>query len=188
MPMAEPPENLAPYSLTEIVRMVEHAKLPPVDLWTPTRIGESGMQIARDGTWYHEGSPISRPNMVRLFSGILRREPDGRHALVTPVEKLFIAVDDAPFLAVECKSDGEGPQRVLVFRLNTGDLVRAGPQNGLRVADDQGEPAPYLVVRGGMEARLTRPVYYELAEIAIEEGQDPPGVWSDGQFFSLVPS
>ena len=188
MPMAEQPDNLAPYSLAEIARMVEQAKLPPVELWAPTRVGESGMRIARDGTWYHEGSPIGRPNMVRLFSGILRREPDGRHALVTPVEKLYIAVDDAPFLAVEMKSEGEGQQRTLIFRLNTGDLVRAGPQNGLRVAEDQGEPAPYLAVRGGMEAKLTRPVYYELAENAIDEGHDPPGIWSDGAFFPLVPA
>src|SRR6188768_1323819 len=125
MPM-DPIPDIASLSLAEIARLVEEAKLPPVERWNPTHCGDSRMRIARDGTWYHEGSPIGRPAMVRLFSTILRREPDGGFVLVTPAEKLDIEVEDAPFVAVELKSEGEGRDRSLAFRLNTGDPVIAG--------------------------------------------------------------
>ena len=182
MPMPPPPEDLSRLSLAEIARLAEERRLPPVEKWNPTHCGDSEMRIARDGTWSHQGSPIGRPAMVRLFSTILRREPDGGFVLVTPAEKLDIEVEDAPFLAVEVRSEGEGEQRSLAFRLNTGDLVVAGPQHRLRF---EAGPHPYVEVRRGLDALVARPVYYELAEIALAEGAEPPGVWSGGLFFPL---
>ncbi|WP_354295414.1 DUF1285 domain-containing protein [Sphingomonas sp. 1185] len=187
MPMAPPPD-LSSLSLAEIVRAMEAQKLPPVSQWNPTHCGDSEMRIARDGTWYHQGSPIGRPAMVRLFSTILRREADGRHVLVTPVEKLDIAVEDAPFVAVTLKAQGEGRDARLTFQLNTGDLVAAGPAHGLRFAEGEDGPRPYLHVRDGLEALIARPVYYELAERALAEGDTPPGLWSDGAFFPIAPA
>ena len=184
--MAEPPADLAGLPLAEIARLAAERKLPPVASWNPDHCGDSHMRIARDGVWYHEGSPIGRPAMVRLFSTILRREPDGSFVLVTPVEKLAIEVEDAPFVAVEVKSEGEGKDRSLAFRLNIGDLVVADAAHPLRFeAGDEG-PMPYLGVRDGLEALVARPVYYELAELAIAEGADPPGLWSAGAFFAMA--
>lgn len=183
--MAEPLPDLSGLSLGEIAKLAEEARLPPVESWNPAHCGDSGMRIARDGTWFHQGSPIGRPAMVRLFSTILRREADGSHVLVTPVEKLDIAVEDAPFVAVEVKSEGEGAGRRLAFRLNTGDLIVAGPGHPLRFEQQADGPHPYLLVRKGLEALVTRAVYYELANIALDEGADPPGVWSGGTFFAL---
>lgn len=182
MPMPAPPEDLSGLSLAEIARLVEENRLPPVEKWNPSHCGDSEMRIARDGTWFHQGSPIGRPAMVRLFSTILRREPDGGFVLVTPVEKLDIQVEDAPFIAVELRSEGEGENRTLAFRLNTGDLVVAGPDHPLRF---EAGPHPYVEVRSGLDALVARPVYYELAEIALAEGASPPGVWSNGAFFPL---
>jgi hypothetical protein len=145
------------------------------------------MRIARDGTWYHQGSPIGRQPLVRLFSTILRREEDGRFVLVTPGEKLDIDVDDAPFVAVEVKREGTGPEARLAFRLNTGDLVIAGPDHPIRFVEAKGGPHPYLEVRRGLDALVVRPVYYELAELALAQGDDPPGLWSDGAFFAIEP-
>ena len=183
----EPPPDLSALSLPEIVRLVEEQRLPPVDQWNPTHCGDSEMRIARDGTWFHQGSPIGRPAMVRLFSTVLRREADGGFVLVTPVEKLDIDVEDAPFRAVEMKAEGDGPAARLAFRLNTGDLVTAGPDHPLRFAEGaEGEgPRPYLLVRRGLEALVARSVYYELAERALAGSDDRPGVWSDGAFFPL---
>ena len=191
MPAPTPPPDLAGLSLADIARLAEEKKLPPVESWNPDHCGASGMRIARDGTWHHDGSPIGRPAMVRLFSSILRREPDGSYVLVTPVEKLDIAVEDAPFVAVEMKSEGQGRARSLAFRLNTGDLVVAGPDHGLRFAAGrafsvaEAGPHPYLHVRGGLEALVARSVYYELAELALAEGAEPPGLWSEGAFFAF---
>src|SRR3954464_8833946 len=186
MPMAPAPEDLASLSLADIARLAAERRLPPVEQWNPTHCGPSDMRIARDGTWFHQGSPIGRAAMVRLFSTILRREPDGRHVLVTPVEKLDIEVEDAPFVAVEVKSEGEGPRRSLAFRLNTGDMVVAGSDHPLRFEAGEDGPHPYLRVRGGLEALVARPVYYELAELALAEGAEPPGLWSDGAFFPMA--
>ncbi|MDQ8758179.1 DUF1285 domain-containing protein [Sphingosinicella sp. LHD-64] len=174
------PADLAGLGLAEIARLAEQRRLPPVEKWNPAHCGHSQMRIARDGTWFHEGSPIGRPAMVRLFSTILRREPDGRFVLVTPAEKLDIDVEDAPFVAVEVTSEGEGRGRRLAFRLNTGDLVVAGPERPLRL-----DARPYLLVRAGLEALVARPVYYELAEIALAEAGNRRGVWSDGAFFPM---
>jgi hypothetical protein len=187
MPM-EPPPDLAALSLAEIAQLAAEQRLPPVEKWNPTHCGDSEMRIARDGTWFHQGSPIGRPTMVRLFSTILRREPDGGFVLVTPVEKLDIQVEDAPFIATELKAEGEGRDGRLAFQLNTGDLVTAGPEHPLRFAGTPDEPRPYLHVRGGLEALVARPLYYELAERALAGGEDPPGVWSNGAFFALSPA
>ena len=182
MPMPPPPEDLSSLSLAEIARLAGEKRLPPVEKWHPTHCGDSRMRIARDGTWYHEGSPIGRQAMVRLFSTILRREPDGGFVLVTPAEKLDIQVEDAPFVAVELKSEGEGRDRRLAFRLNTGDVIVAGPEHALRF---EAGPHPYVEVRAGLDALVARPVYYELAEIALAEGATRAGVWSEGVFFAL---
>lgn len=193
-PTAEPirPEgpDLARLSLDEIARAVADRRLPPVDQWNPAHCGHSDMRIARDGTWFHAGTPIGRAALVRLFSTILRREPDGRFVLVTPVEKLDIEVEDAPFIAVEATSEGEGPDRRLAFRLNTDDVVIAGPDHPLRVETaPDGTPRPYLHVRGPrerpLEALVNRPVFYELADLALAErvAEGPLGLWSDGAFF-----
>lgn len=187
MPMPPPPD-LASLSLAEIAALVEAQKLPPVASWNPAHCGPSDMRIARDGTWYHQGSPIGRAAMVRLFSTILRREPDGRHVLVTPVEKLDIEVEDAAFVAVEMKVEGEGEAADIAFRLNTGDLVAAGPDHPIRFEERDDGPHPYLAVRAGLEALIARPVYYELAALALDNGSDPAGVWSRGAFFPVAPA
>jgi len=182
---APPPDDLAGLTLAEIAERAADRRLPPVETWAPARSGDSGMRIARDGSWFHEGAPIGRMPMVRLFSTILRREPDGSHVLVTPAEKLAIAVEDAPFVAVELKTEAEGERRRLAFRLNTGDLVVAGAAHRLRFESREDGPHPYLHVRGGLDALVARTVYYELAELALEEDASPPGLWSDGVFFPL---
>jgi hypothetical protein len=187
MPM-DPLPDLATLSLSDIATLVAERRLPPVEQWNPIHCGDSEMRIARDGTWFHQGSPIGRETMVRLFSSILRREPDGSHVLVTPVEKLDIAVDDAPFVAVEMKAEGDGADARLAFRLNTGDLVTAGADHRLRFVAGEDGPRPYLGVRGGMEALVARSVYYELAERALAGGDGVAGVWSDGVFFPLEPA
>jgi hypothetical protein len=159
--------------------------LPPVHLWHPAHCGEIDIRIRKDGLWLYEGSPIGRESLVRLFSTVLRKDPDGFH-LVTPVEKMKITVEDAPFLAVRVDRDGDG----LRFLTNVGDEVEAGPEHPLRVETDPqtGEPAPYLHVRRGLEARLRRPVFYELVEMA-EERDTPEGrqlaVQSGGVWFPL---
>lgn len=185
------PESVAPLSgiaslsIAEIAALADADRPPPVHRWNPPHCGDSGMRIARDGTWFHEGVPIGRPAMVRLFATVLRREPDGGHVLVTPVEKLSIEVEDAAFVAVELRSEGSGAGRRLAFRLNTDQAIVAGPEHTLRIVEGADGPRPYLGVRGGLEARLARPVYYELAELALAEGNDPPGLWSDGAFLVL---
>ena len=176
----EPPPYLAELTLAQIAEQVAQRKLPPVEGWAPEKSGDSQMRIAADGTWFHEGSPITRPAMVRAFSGLLTRDDNGQHWLVTPFEKLTIEVEDAAFIAVDC-SQTEGD---LAFRLNTDELVVAGPDNPLRVAGDPDTPAIYLMVRRGCEARLNRSTYTQLAEIAIETGGDDWIVSSQG---ALVP-
>ena len=184
----EPIPDLATLSLAEIARLAQERRLPPVERWNPTHCGDSEMRIARDGTWFHQGSPIGREAMVRLFSTILRREPDGSYVLVTPVEKLDIAVEDAPFVAVEMKASGEGREASLAFRLNTGDLVTASAEHPLRFETREDGPRPYLHVRGGLDAVVARAVYYDLAQRAIDGEDVPPGIWSEGTFFAIEPA
>lgn len=160
--------------------------LPPVDRWHPEYCGEMDLVIKRDGTWWHEGTRITRDRLVRLFSTILRKDDDGIHYLVTPVEKIGIAVEAAPFLAVRVDVAGEGREQSLIFTTNVGDLAEAGPDHPISVSVDPetGEPTPLVRVRGRLDALLARPVFYELAEIAVEhEGR--MGVWSAGMFFLL---
>jgi hypothetical protein len=158
--------------------------LPPVHLWNPAHCGEIDIVIRRDGSWRHEGAVIQREALVRLFSTVLRKDPDGFH-LVTPAEKLKITVEDAPFIAVSVTRVGEG----LRFTTNVGDQVDAGPEHPLRVETDPatGEPAPYVKVRRGLEARLARPVFYELVEMAERRGEIV-GVMSNGAWFPLGPA
>jgi len=183
MPETRPPIDLQGISIAELQRLLDERKLPPVDRWNPERCGHSHMRIDRDGTWYHEGSAIRRPEMVRLFSTILRREADGRHVLVTPVEKLDIDVEGTAFRAIAMTSEGEGRDRRIAFRLDSGDAVILDAEHPLLMGE-----VPRIAVRHGLEAQLARPVYYELAEIALAEGADPPGVWSAGTFFALDPA
>jgi hypothetical protein len=174
-------------SLGELAALLGKGRLPPVHLWNPAHCGDSQMRIARDGTWFHEGSPIGRKELVRLFSTILRREADGSHVLVTPAEKLDILVEDAPFIAVEVTTAGQGRDRRLIFRTNVDDLVEAGPDHRLRIETaPDGSPRPYLHVRAGLEALVNRPVFYELADLALGEGATPPGLWSGGVFFPFM--
>ena len=189
MPAPAPPSNLAPLSLDAIARLAEDKSLPPVESWHPEREGTIDIRIARDGSWYHEGDPITRPALVRLFSTILRREADGSHVLVTPAEKLAIEVDDAPFSAVEMKlvDDPVHGQRA-IFRLNTGDIVIAGPGHTLQLKGNGENALPYLHVRNDLWALLSRPAYYALMDHAIETGDNPIGVRSDGVFFPLEPT
>ena len=168
-------------------------KLPPVHLWNPERSADINMEIRADGSWWHEGDPINRERLVKLFSRILRTDEDGSVWLVTPYEKVIVHVADAPFLAVRVERAGEaGPQQTLAFVTNLGDVTLAGPDAPLRVETDPetGEPSPYVLVRGQLEAKLARPVFYELANMAepAPDGSDMLGVWSQGVFFPLGPA
>lgn len=188
MPERRPPLEAQGQSLAELAAAIEARGGPaPVDQWNPDRCGNSDMRIARDGTWYYRGTPIARPAMVRLFSTVLRREPDGSHVLVTPVEKLTIEVESTAFRATQMTMSGEGPARRIGLTLDSGDALIVGPSHPLTVIETLDGPSPRVAVRFGLEAELVRSIYYELAEIAIAEGHDPPGLWSDGSFFPLVP-
>jgi len=184
MPYRPPPE-LASLSLSDIAQLIAEQKLPPVDQWTPDNEGESEMRIAADGVWYHQGSKIERPAMVRAFSTLLRKEQDGSYALVTPFQKLQIEVEDAPFVAVEVESENSGKERTMAFRLNTDHLVMAGADNVIRFPRGEEKPQPYLHVRGGLHAVLARPVYYQLAQYALDDDLQPFGLWSNGAFFPI---
>ena len=187
MPESRPPIELKGLPLADLQREIDARRLPPVDRWDPQHCGHSGMRIARDGTWFHEGTPIARPAMVRLFSTVLRREPDGSHVLVTPVEKLTIDVEATAFRAIEMECEGEGEQRRIALKLDSGDALIVGKAHPLTLVEEESGPSPRALVRHGLEAELARPIYYELAEIALAEGHEPPGVWSDGTFFPLAP-
>jgi uncharacterized protein len=151
--------------------------------------GDLDMRIARDGTWSYRGSPIGRLPLVKLFASVLRREADGRYWLVTPAERGHIEVEDVPFLGVALTVEGEGRNQQLIFRTNLDEFVTAGADNPLRVETAaDGEPAPYILVRDGLEARLARPVFYDLVELGTEERVGDTiqfGVWSKGIFFRL---
>ncbi len=152
--------------------------------------GDFDIRIAADGTWFYRNSPIGRLPLVRLFASVLRREADGSYWLVTPVERGTIVVDDAPFVAVEVDSEGEGASQRLTFRTNLDERVTADAGHPIRVATDTatGEPRPYIHVRGGLEARILRPVYYrlvELGEFRQVDGEESFGLWSGGRFFTL---
>lgn len=149
------------------------------------------IRIARDGTWFHEGDPIRRIELVKLFATVLRRDDAGDFWLVTPVERGRIVVEDAPFVAVEMSTSGEGDQQVLSFRTNLDEWVEAGPDHPIWVVHhpESGEPAPYIAIRNGLEARISRSVYYEMVDRAVVSGEDDGeaevGVWSNQVFFTL---
>ncbi len=164
----------------------------PVHLWDPPHCGPLDIRIARDGTWFYLGTPIGRPELVRLFASILRKDPD-EYVLVTPVEKVGIVVDDAPFVAVDFEAAGAGQAQVLRFETNVGDFTEAGPEHPIRVERDaqSGEPSPYVHVRGGLEALIDRKSFYRLVDLGAHDRQDGEswfGVWSGGVFFPIIPS
>ncbi|EDM31615.1 hypothetical protein RTM1035_19861 [Roseovarius sp. TM1035] len=161
--------------------------LPPVHLWNPPFCGDLDMRIARDGTWFYLGTPIGRPELVRLFSTILRRDGDD-YFLVTPVEKVGITVDDAPFVAVDFEAEGTGAAQTLRFETNVGDHVTAGPDTPIRVTRDPetGEPSPYVLVRANLEALIDRKSFYRLVEIG-DRHDGWFGLWSGGEFFPVIP-
>jgi hypothetical protein len=185
MPESRPPITVTGQPLAALAAAIGERRLPPVDRWDPPLCGHSGMRIAADGTWLHDGAPIARPAMVRLFSTVLRREPDGSHVLVTPHEKLTIDVEVTPFRAIAMTQEGQGKQRRIALELDSGDAVILGRDHPLAIVADAHGPSPRVIIRHGLEALLARPLYYELAEIALAEGHDPPGIWSDGCFFPL---
>jgi len=173
--------------VTQAAKQAPGRGLPPVHLWNPAHCGEIDIVIKKSGLWFHEGSPIGREALVRLFSTVLRKDPDGIY-LVTPVEKMKITVEDAPFVAVRVDRVGGA----LKFLTNVGDEVEAGPDNAIRVeVDPDGAPHPYLHVRRGLEALIARPVFYELVEMA-EERETPEGprleVASNGVWFPVGPA
>ncbi len=178
----DPPPALAALSLAQIAAATEARKLPPVQQWRPAATSDSHMRIAADGTWLHEGRPITRPAMVRAFASLLVRDDDGRHWLVTPECRQSVEVADAAFVAVDMRAEEEA----LAFRLNTDELVIAGPEHPLRVAGDPDVPAIYLAVRRGCEARLDRSTYLQLVEQALAEGG--LRVTSQGATFTLAPA
>jgi len=173
-------------SLAESARAAQGEGLPPVQDWNPEYSGELDMRIARDGRWFHEGSPINRHGLVRLFSTILRNEGDDYY-LVTPVEKVRITVDDAPFVAVDFEPDGTGRDLILTFETNVGDRATAGPRHPIRVArdPDTGEPSPYVLVRDNLEALIDRKSFYRLVELGTRDN-GWFGVWSGGEFFRFA--
>src|SRR5690606_16625153 len=178
----EAPPNLAAMSLLEIAKAVEERKLPPITQWNPVEYADSHMRIAADGTWYHEGRPITRIAMVRAFASLLVRDDAGQHWLITPECRQSVDVEDAAFVAVEMQARDD----TLVFRLNTDELILAGPDNPLRLAGDVDAPAPYVAVRHGCEARLDRSTWLQLADHALATG-DGSSVTSRGASFPLIP-
>ena len=165
----------------------------PVDGWNPPDCGAIDMRIRADGTWFYLGTPIGRMPLVRLFSTVLRKDEDGKTYLVTPVEKIEIEVEDAPFLAVEMHVDNRGPDQVLTFRTNVGDVIEAGPEHALRFEQEEGSDGlkPYLHVRGRLEALVTRALMYDLVELGetlMVDGREVFAVRSGGTVFSVMPT
>jgi hypothetical protein len=164
---------------------------PPVERWNPPYCGEIDMRVAADGTWFYNGTPIGRPALVKLFASILRKDPE-RHVLVTPVERVGIAVEDAPFQAVEMAVEEEGADRQVAFRTNVDDVVKVGPEHPLRFDRDMsGGIKPYVRVRGGLWARVTRALTYDLIELGEDRdvgGQRVFGLQAGGDFYVIAPA
>lgn len=184
-------QNIVTPSAEGIAASVKATKgkgLPPVHLWNPPFCGDLDMRIARDGTWFYLGTPIGRFELVKLFSSILRRDGDD-YFLVTPVEKVGITVDDAPFVAVDFEPSGSGPDQTLTFETHVGDYATAGPDHPIRVERDPetGEPSPYILIRANLEALIDRKSFYRLVDLGAHH-DDWFGVWSGGKFFPIIPS
>lgn len=185
-------ETLRPATLDTLTATAKQAAskgLPPVHLWNPAYCGEIDMRITTDGSWYYLGTPIGRPALVKLFSTILRKDPE-RYVLVTPVEMVGIIVEDAPFIAVAMEREREGGEQRLQFRTNVDDHVTAGPDHPLRFAPDvKGGLKPYVHVRGDLWAKVSRPVFYDLVALGEErifEDKLMFGIASDGAFFPMI--
>jgi uncharacterized protein len=190
--------------LEELVKAAKERGNAPVERWNPPYCGDIGLKIARDGTWFYQGSPIGRMKLVKLFASVLRRDEDGKHYLVTPAEKVDVTVEDAPFLAVEMEvrgNDDDERAHELVFRTNLDDVVVCGRDHPLTFVQEgeDGGLKPYVLVRGRLKALVTRAVYYDLVELASSrqprEGEgdagsnsETIGVWSGGVFFPLEAS
>jgi len=172
--------------LEALLRERQGKGLPPVETWDPPYCGDIGIKIRGNGVWIYGGTPIGRMPLVKLFASVLRKDADGRHYLVTPIEKVDVDVADAPFLAVEMEVRGSAREQTLVFRTNVDDVVEAGPAHPLRFEIEPGSQGlkPYLLVRGRLEALVTRAVYYDLVELAVGE-DDGLGLWSGGAFFVM---
>jgi len=184
---ASPPRPVSAPQIAGLPDDAAPARRYPVEQWHPPHCGHSNMRIDAEGRWFHEGRPIARPALVSLFARLLRREADGRHVLVTPVEMLDIDVADAPLIADDMASKCSGPERTLRFRIGaTGAWSDADAAHPIIVESGPHGPRPYLGLDVGLRARIARPVYYALAELALEEGNDPPGLWSGGAFHSLA--
>lgn len=158
--------------------------LPPVERWHPERVGEIDIRIAANGDWYHEGTRIERFSIAKLFATILRLD-EGEFFLVNPVEKLKIEVEDAPFIAIDMETAGEGEERRILFTTNVDDVVLADAEHPITVVDRDGEPRPYVEVRGGLRALIARSVFYRLVDIAVEDEDGVMSVWSGGARFML---
>lgn len=188
----KPDSGPTPEGLAAAARSAGRKGPAPVHLWNPPFCGDLDIRIARDGTWFYLGTPIGRPALVKLFSSILKREGD-RFFLVTPGEKVGIIVEDAPFVAVDFTATGAGREQRLTFATQVGDGVAAGPDNPIRLARDPatGEPAPYVLVRRGLEALIDRKSFYRLVDLGTEEtheGARQFGIWSGGAFFPFIPA
>jgi hypothetical protein len=196
MPKTSKPQKIVKPSAESLAASATRAAkgrgLPPVHLWNPPFCGDLDIRIARDGTWFYLGTPIGRAPLVRLFSTILRRD-GAEYFLVTPVEKVGIRVDDAPFVAVDFSAESAGRDQRLTFVTNVGDSALAGPDHPIRVARDAatGEPAPYVPIRANLEALIDRKSFYRLVELGAHEphrGESWFGLWSGGMFFPVIPS
>ena len=187
----ESPSDPTLSRLSAALGAVPKRGLPPVERWNPPYCGEIDIRIAGDGTWHHNGSPIRREKLVKLFATILRREPDGRTVLVTPVESVGITVEDAAFVAVEMAVDGSGEARRISFRTNVDDLVSVDAEHALRFEEGPGGAfKPYLHVRHGLWALVTRSLTYDLVDLAEEcaiDGKPWLGLWAGGVFHRIAP-
>jgi uncharacterized protein len=187
-----PGDHTTPDLMQSLLKAAESSGdgYPPVEKWNPTHCDTMDMVIRRDGSWWHEGRRITRERLVKLFARILRKDDDGVHYLVTPVEKQAVQVEAAPFVAVRVDRGEEAGQPVLLFTTNLGDVVAAGPDHPIRVETDPetGEPEPFILIRGRLEALINRPAFYELvaaAEIREAGGKKTLYVRSRGEDFEL---
>ncbi|MES0825685.1 DUF1285 domain-containing protein [Ruegeria sp. SCP11] len=182
------PVTPSPDGLAASVKASKTKGLPPVHLWNPPFCGDLDIRIAKDGSWSYLGSPINRFELVKLFSSILKKE-GGKYYLVTPVEKVGITVEDAPFVAVDFDTEGAGDTQNLTFTTQVGDTAVTGPDHPIRIVinPETEEPSPYVLVRANLEARIDRKTFYRLVDIA-EHQDNWFGVWSGGQFFPLIRS
>lgn len=177
--------------LEKLFKECQQNKHPPVHLWNPPHCGDIGLKIDEAGTWWYQGSSIKRHNMVKLFSTILRKEEDGSHVLVTPVEKIIIEVEDVPFIAVELQIEGSGPEQKIFIRTNVDEVITIDENHPVtfRIDPENKGLKPYIEIRNGLLARLTRTMTYDLLEKLEEQqvnGQDCVGIWSSGHFFPVM--